>query len=91
MVAMLVGERMTEPSRAYAGSVPGPTDSAQWRAWLTDGAAEAKQAFDSVADDTPVWDPSGGAQACRSGHVGCSVRLACIARTRPRRSACGTS
>lgn len=61
MVAMLVGERMTEPSRAFASYVPAPTDSAQWRAWLTDAAAEAKQAFESVADDTPVWDPSGGA------------------------------
>ncbi|WP_433511077.1 maleylpyruvate isomerase family mycothiol-dependent enzyme [Nonomuraea sp. CA-143628] len=61
MVAMLVGERMTEPSRAFAGYVPGPTDPGQWRAWLSDGAAEAKRAFASVADDTPVWDPSGGA------------------------------
>jgi hypothetical protein len=60
VVAMLVGERMTEPSRAFASNVPGPTDSAQWRAWLTESAAEAKQAFESVADDTPVWDPSGG-------------------------------
>ncbi|MCT2585577.1 maleylpyruvate isomerase family mycothiol-dependent enzyme [Actinophytocola gossypii] len=59
MVAMLVGGRMTEPSEAFAGYVPGPTDSAEWRTWLTDGAAEAKRAFDSVADDTPVWDPSG--------------------------------
>jgi len=59
MVAMLVGERMTEPSRAFAGYVPGPTDPARWRAWLTDGAAEAKRAFEWVADDTPVWDPSG--------------------------------
>jgi hypothetical protein len=57
---MLVGERMTEPSRAFAGYVPGPTDSARRRAWLGDGAAEAKQAFESVADDTPVWDPSSG-------------------------------
>lgn len=61
MVAILVGERLTEPSRAFAGYVPGPTDPAQWRAWLTECAAEAKQAFDSVGDDTPVWDPSGGA------------------------------
>ncbi|WUI01132.1 maleylpyruvate isomerase family mycothiol-dependent enzyme [Spirillospora sp. NBC_00431] len=61
MVTMLVGERMTEPSRAFAGYVPGPADPAQWRAWLTEGAAEAKRAFDSVADDTPVWDPSGDA------------------------------
>ncbi|TDD14584.1 maleylpyruvate isomerase family mycothiol-dependent enzyme [Kribbella turkmenica] len=59
MVAMLVGERMAEPSEAFARYVPGPTDSAQWRTWLTDGAAQAKQAFESVADDTPVWDPSG--------------------------------
>jgi uncharacterized protein (TIGR03083 family) len=61
MVAMLVGERMTEPSSAYARYVPAPADSAQWRDWLTDAAAEAKQAFESVADDTPVWDPSGAA------------------------------
>jgi uncharacterized protein (TIGR03083 family) len=61
MVAMLVGERMTEPSKAFAGYVAGPTDPAQWPAWLTNGAAEVKQAFDSVADDTPVWDPSGAA------------------------------
>ncbi|WP_116947355.1 maleylpyruvate isomerase family mycothiol-dependent enzyme [Jiangella endophytica] len=60
MVAMLVGERMTEPSSAYARYVPGPADPAEWSAWLIDGAAEAKQAFASVADDTPVWDPSGG-------------------------------
>jgi uncharacterized protein (TIGR03083 family) len=59
MVAMLVGERMTDPSEAFARQVPGPTDSALWRDWLTNCAAEAKQAFDSVTDDTPVWDPSG--------------------------------
>ena len=59
MVTMLVGERMSEPSSAYERYVPGPTDSAQWRAWLNDGAAEAKQAFESVTDDTQVWDPSG--------------------------------
>ncbi|MEU5883044.1 maleylpyruvate isomerase family mycothiol-dependent enzyme [Spirillospora sp. NPDC047279] len=61
MVAMLVGERMDEPSKAYAGYVPGPTDSGQWRDWLNEGAAKASQAFASVADDTPVWDPSGAA------------------------------
>lgn len=61
MVTMLVGEQMTEPSKAYAGYVPGPTDSGQWRDWLNDGAAAAKAAFASVTDDTPVWDPSGGA------------------------------
>lgn len=61
MVTMLVGERLTEPSRAFAGLVPGPTDPAHWRAWLTDGAAEAQRAFASVTDDTPVWDPSGAA------------------------------
>jgi uncharacterized protein (TIGR03083 family) len=60
MVAMLVGERMSEPSKAFAGYVPAPTDPDQWRAWLTSTAAEAKQAYDSAADDTPVWDPSGG-------------------------------
>ena len=91
MVAMLVGERMTEPSGAFAGYVPAPTDSAEWRVWLTDAADEAQQAFESADDDTPVWDPSGAPQASRSGHVGCSARLACIARTRLRRSACGTS
>jgi uncharacterized protein (TIGR03083 family) len=61
MVAMLVGERMTEPSKAFERYSPAPPDPALWRAWLTDGAAEAKRAFGSVADDTPVWDPSGGA------------------------------
>jgi uncharacterized protein (TIGR03083 family) len=60
-MALLVRERMTEPSRAFASYVPGPTDSTQWRAWLTGGAAEVKQAFESVDDDTPVWDPSGDA------------------------------
>ncbi|GAB2768467.1 maleylpyruvate isomerase family mycothiol-dependent enzyme [Amycolatopsis magusensis] len=59
MVTMLVGERMTDPSAAFAGYTAPPADSAEWRAWLNDGAAEAKQAFESVADDTPVWDPSG--------------------------------
>ena len=59
MVTMLVGERMSEPDDAYARYVPGPADSAQWRDWLNDGAAEARRAFESVADDTPVWDPSG--------------------------------
>jgi uncharacterized protein (TIGR03083 family) len=59
MVAMLVGGRMTDPSSAFTGYVPAPADSAQWGAWLTGTAAEAKQAFESVADDTPVWDPSG--------------------------------
>ncbi|GIF72548.1 maleylpyruvate isomerase family mycothiol-dependent enzyme [Asanoa siamensis] len=61
MIAMLVGEKMTEPSAAFARYVPGPTDSEQWRAWLTEGAAEAQRAFDSVDADTPVWDPSGAA------------------------------
>ncbi|SEH00931.1 TIGR03083 family protein [Nonomuraea solani] len=61
MVTMLVGEQMTEPSGAFAGYVPGPADSGQWRAWLNDCAAEARQAFASVTDDTPVWDPSGAA------------------------------
>ncbi|AKU15465.1 maleylpyruvate isomerase family mycothiol-dependent enzyme [Luteipulveratus mongoliensis] len=61
MVAMLVGEQMSEPSKAFAGYVPAPTDSAEWGAWLTGTAAEAKQAFESVADDAPVWDPSGAA------------------------------
>ncbi|MFV2173139.1 maleylpyruvate isomerase family mycothiol-dependent enzyme [Actinomadura sp. LOL_016] len=61
MVTMLVGERMAEPSEAFARYVPSPADSAEWRTWLTDGAAEANRAFESVADDTPVWDPSGDA------------------------------
>ena len=61
MVTMLVGERLTEPSSAFARQAAGPTDPAQWRTWLTDGVAEVKQAFESVADDTPVWDPSGAA------------------------------
>ncbi len=59
MVAMLVGDRMTEPTDAFARYVPAPTDSTQWGDWLNDGAAQAKQAVDSATDDTPVWDPSG--------------------------------
>ncbi|SDE03863.1 maleylpyruvate isomerase family mycothiol-dependent enzyme [Glycomyces harbinensis] len=61
MVSMLVGEQMSEPSEAFARYVPAPTDSSLWRAWLNEGAAEAELAFRSVADDTPVWDPSGAA------------------------------
>jgi uncharacterized protein (TIGR03083 family) len=61
MVTMLVGGRLTEPGAAFAGYVPAPADPERWSAWLTDGAAEAQQAFASVADDTPVWDPSGAA------------------------------
>ena len=60
MVAVLVGERLTDPAGAYARYVPGPKDPAQWRGWLTDGVAGVTQAFASVTDDTPVWDPSGG-------------------------------
>lgn len=61
MVTMLVGERMTEPSGAFARQASAPADPGQWRAWLTDGADEVVQAFASAADDTPVWDPSGAA------------------------------
>ncbi|MBB5787778.1 maleylpyruvate isomerase family mycothiol-dependent enzyme [Jiangella mangrovi] len=59
MVTMLVGERMTAPDDAYARYVPGPADPGQWRDWLNESAAEARDAFASVTDDTPVWDPSG--------------------------------
>ncbi|MGC7094296.1 maleylpyruvate isomerase family mycothiol-dependent enzyme [Amycolatopsis lurida] len=59
MVAVLVGEQLAEPSKAFAAYVPAPADSAQWRAWLTESADKAKQAFEGVADDAPVWDPSG--------------------------------
>ncbi|WP_168200952.1 maleylpyruvate isomerase family mycothiol-dependent enzyme [Allokutzneria sp. NRRL B-24872] len=59
MVAMLVGERMSQPDEAFARYVPAPADSAEWRAWLTGSAAAAERAFESVSDDTPVWDPSG--------------------------------
>ncbi|MEU8355673.1 maleylpyruvate isomerase family mycothiol-dependent enzyme [Nonomuraea sp. NPDC048882] len=61
MVAMLVGEQLSEPDSAYARYIPAPADSSQWRTWLTEGAAEAERAFASVTDDTPVWDPSGAA------------------------------
>jgi uncharacterized protein (TIGR03083 family) len=64
-ITMVVGERMSEPSRAFASYVPGPTDSGEWRAWLNDGAAQARKAFASVTDDTPVWDPSGGEAGVR--------------------------
>ncbi|MBM7785636.1 maleylpyruvate isomerase family mycothiol-dependent enzyme [Tenggerimyces flavus] len=61
MVALLVGQRMSEPADAFAGYVPAPTDSAEWGAWLNGTAAEAMRAFESVDDATPVWDPSGAA------------------------------
>ncbi|MEV4570003.1 maleylpyruvate isomerase family mycothiol-dependent enzyme [Nonomuraea sp. NPDC049419] len=61
MVTMLVGDRLIDPTPAFAGAVPGPTDPAEWRAWLTGCAAEVRQAYSSVSDDTPVWDPSGAA------------------------------
>jgi uncharacterized protein (TIGR03083 family) len=60
MVAMLVAEKLTEPSAAFAAYVPAPADSTQWGAWLNGTAAEAKRAYDAAADDTPVWDPNGG-------------------------------
>jgi len=61
MVVMLVGERMTEPSAAFARQARRPADPGQWPGWLTDGADQVGRTFASVADDTPVWDPSGGA------------------------------
>ncbi|MEV4072286.1 maleylpyruvate isomerase family mycothiol-dependent enzyme [Nonomuraea fuscirosea] len=61
MVAMLVGEQLSEPDSAFARYVPAPADSSQWRAWLRDGAAAVGRAFAEVSDDTPVWDPSGAA------------------------------
>ncbi|GAA2276135.1 maleylpyruvate isomerase family mycothiol-dependent enzyme [Glycomyces scopariae] len=61
MVTMLVDDRMSEPSDAFARYVPAPSDSTLWRDWLNEGAAEAQRAFRSVSDDTPVWDPSGAA------------------------------
>lgn len=59
MVAMLVGERMDDPSSAYARYLPAPSDPRQWEGYLTEGADAARQAFAGVTDDTPVWDPSG--------------------------------
>lgn len=59
MVTMLVAERMTEPSHAFAREVSAPTDPSEWGPWLTRTATEAQEAFGSVTDDTPVWDPSG--------------------------------
>ncbi|UOZ06690.1 maleylpyruvate isomerase family mycothiol-dependent enzyme [Amycolatopsis sp. WQ 127309] len=60
MVATLVGQRLTDPSAALAAMDTGPADPAGWRAWLTGTAAAAADAFGSVDDSTPVWDPSGG-------------------------------
>lgn len=61
MVIMLVGEQMVDPTDAFTRQATAPTDPADWPAWLTEGAAEARQAFAGVSDDTPVWDPSGAA------------------------------
>ncbi|MGC4941692.1 maleylpyruvate isomerase family mycothiol-dependent enzyme [Kribbella sp. DT2] len=60
MVALIVGERLTEPSKAFEAYVPAPADSAEWGAWLNGTAAEAKAAYESATDDTPAWDPNGG-------------------------------
>ncbi|MFG1694479.1 maleylpyruvate isomerase family mycothiol-dependent enzyme [Nonomuraea sp. NPDC049309] len=60
MVATLVGERLVDPAKAFAPA-PGPAGPGEWRQWLIDGAAEARQAYSGVTDDTPVWDPSGAA------------------------------
>lgn len=62
MVTTLVGQRLTDPSAAYENMDLGPSDPAQWRAWLTETAADAAEAFRAVTDSTPVWDPSGGDQ-----------------------------
>ncbi|MFG1622353.1 maleylpyruvate isomerase family mycothiol-dependent enzyme [Kribbella sp. NPDC049227] len=59
MVAMLVGEQLTEPSRAFAAYARAPADSARWGAWMVEGAAAAQRAVESVGADAPVWDPSG--------------------------------
>lgn len=61
MVTTLVGQRLTDPSAAFATMDTGPADPARWREWLTETAAAAAEAFASVTDSTPVWDPSGAA------------------------------
>lgn len=61
MLTVLVGERLTDPTKAFEGYTPGPADSGQWRDWLNDGVDEVSQAFASVTDETPVWDPTGNA------------------------------
>ncbi|GAB2943607.1 maleylpyruvate isomerase family mycothiol-dependent enzyme [Nonomuraea fastidiosa] len=60
MVTTLVGERLVDPTKALEPA-SGPAGPGEWRQWLIDGAAEARQAYSSVTDDTPVWDPSGAA------------------------------
>ncbi|MEV0801022.1 maleylpyruvate isomerase family mycothiol-dependent enzyme [Kribbella sp. NPDC050281] len=79
MVAMLVGEQLAEPSRAFAAYVPAPADSGRWGTWMVEGAAAAQRAVASVDGDAAVWDPSGAA----SGVAFWSRRLfgeACVHR-----------
>lgn len=64
-MALLVSERMTDPTKAFASYEPGPTDPALWGEWLNESATQAKLAFETVTDDTPVWDPSGGSAGVR--------------------------
>jgi uncharacterized protein (TIGR03083 family) len=59
MVATLVGQRLTDPSPAFEHMDTGPTHPTRWRDWLIETATAAAHAFDSVTDNTPVWEPSG--------------------------------
>ena len=61
MVAMLVGERLMDPTTAFERQASVPDSSDDWGAWMTQGLALARDAFSDVDDTTPVWDPSGDA------------------------------
>ena len=61
MVAMLVGERLADPTTAFERQAAAPTSSDEWGTWMTEGLALARDAFSDVDDLTPVWDPSGAA------------------------------
>ena len=61
MVAMLVGERLADPTTAFERQAAAPTSSDEWGTWMTEGLALARDAFSEVDDLTPVWDPSGAA------------------------------
>ena len=62
MVATLVGKKLTDPSEAFENLDNGPANPEKWRDWLTDTSTGVAEAFGSVSDKTPVWDPTGEAK-----------------------------
>jgi DNA-binding SARP family transcriptional activator len=74
--------------------LPVPGDIERSSGWIVHDRIPLESEFAGRVDliDAPMTRRCGtrpaAPQACRSGHVDCSARLACTARTRLRRSAC---